>query len=1131
MTKKCIFKKAVCLVCVLSVVFTMFIMPATVQAAATDNLIGNGTFDQDTEGWRSVWSDAGSVGYEQTLGRTNPGSIRLLTTKNCALFAPALERIPSLTEGSYYVAKAYVKVKSEVQFKRKMAFVSYSSDNNRWYWLANDGSGYMMSTANDSGFIDANNNIGKYTTVVSQGNQTQYPDEWTEVSNIFYAHENAKKTVGLSYGAWSEAADILVDDVSFVEVVPEVKINGFKSKMTPGESVTFTNDGVGVTYTTLAKSNTENIRLTADDSATTLSLKENYSGVTFENNTLTISNDTTVDEVVVVSKSERITREHTIAIDKPTAPEVSNVKLNGKAVVGEKLTVTFDTFDLNDDVVTPEIKWYRSDKNDALNVSADTLLTTDVNSAEYTITADDVGKYIWAQVTPTTEAEPTTGTPVAVVSSKVANELVDLILVSGQSNSYVYDWNEDGMETDADVYVFNFKTEDALGNNQSTYDFDNTQIVHNKDFTHDIGITIPIGIEWNKLNNGKKTVLINTGRPGKGISYFLNEGNASPEGYNNTKKAYRACLKAIENKGWYVDKKITFWLQGEGNSTTRPADYSSYFNQLLNEWQADDVCGKQDLFGVLINRSFIMNDQSDNAEWDKYISGPRSVFYSLDSDVSDNVELVSCATDSWLTNDGVKSYFEQKYPEADAFKSEFGYDRPTTTVQVLCADPNNSWNGHYWKAGYNEMGVDAAENAYKLLNASDKATEIKVLDNKGNEVTDGNKVKLSGKQVNLPVYVYPMGAKSTGNVVMQENEYFDFDAATGVLKQKKDAPTSEVDVTFTAGDLSKTITVEALTSDTPIKYNWTIESDKNYKYSDTSKGGVFNQINKRGDDNTTTAADGCIGLNNNLSVMDKVNLPCDKEWTVRMKGQLRGQYGTWSSIYYDARFFSFGDDLSVAKNVLSLYAGEYGAYVSVRNDSGKEISKAEFSKLKEWNTVDVSDVADTKFVNLRKFERIMADKQHVFEFKNVKQSDGTFKFYFCLDGEAIEFNKPLGADLNVTAFAGPYTFTAMDYIEVAVNYGTEKTMSGSINGNNITVTEVNKTDKSVDRVLFAASYDKENMLKEIVKLAETEPLEFVSNVEYTGTFTKDLAETDKVKVFMWDNMENIVPILPEATLK
>ena len=107
----------------------------------------------------------------------------------------------------------------------------------------------------------------------------------------------------------------------------------------------------------------------------------------------------------------------------------------------------------------------------------------------------------------------------------------------------------------------------------------------------------------------------------------------------------------------------------------------------------------------------------------------------------------------------------------------------------------------------------------------------------------------------------------------------------------------------------------------------------------------------------------------------------------------------------------------------------------------------------------------------------------------------------------------------------------MDYIEVAVNYGTEKSISGSINGNNITVTEVNKTDKSVDRVLFAASYDKENMLKEIVKLAETEPLEFVSNVEYTGTFTKDLAETDKVKVFMWDNMENIVPILPEATLK
>ena len=1132
MTKKSIFKKTVALIGALSIMFTMLTIPATVQAAVGDNLIGSGTFDTDAEGWRSVWSGDGSVTYDSELGRTNPGSIHLMPTNNCALFAPKDANIPSLTKGSYYVAKAYVKVKNDFQWDINMAFVSYTGGNNRWYWLSNDGSEYRVSCANDTKVIGSSANLGKYTTNVKKGTQTEYPDDWTEISNIFYAQETGKKTIGLSYSRWSEKADILLDDVSLVEVVPQVEINGFKAKMKPGESVTFTNDGVGLTKTTLAKSDTENIRLTADDSTATLSLKEAYEGVTLEDNTLTIAEDCALDSVVVVSASERITREHTIAIDKPVAPEVSNVKLTGKAAVGETLTVTFDTFDLNGDVVTPEIKWYRSDNNNALDVNSATQLTSADNSTTYTVTTDDAGKYIWAQVTPTTTVAPTTGTPVAVVSGKVANELVDLILVSGQSNSYVYDWkNDEGMETDADVYVFNFKTEDAIGSNHSTYDFDNTQIVHNKDFAQDVGITIPIGIKWNELNGGKKTVLINTGRPGKGIYYFLNKGT-NPEGYNNTKKAYQACLKAIEDRGWLVDKKITFWLQGEGDAMTRPDSYSSQFNQLLSDWQADDVCGKQDLFGVLINRSFVKNDVPGYAEWDKYISGPRSVFYSLDSDVSDNVELVTCATDSWLTDDGVKSYFETKYSDADAFNSTFGYNRPTAVSEVMDVNYNSGWNGHYSKAGYNEMGIDAAENAYKLLSNPDTATAIKVLDNEGNEVTDGKSVKLVGKQVNLPVYVYPISAKSTANVTMQENEYFDFNAATGVLKQKKDAPTSEVEVTFTAGDLSKTITVEALTADTPTKYNWTLDSNNNYRYSDTSKGGVFNKLAKRGDDNVTTDVEGCIGLNNNLTLMDKVNLPYNKEWTVRMKGKLRGQHGSWASNWYDARFFSFGDNIEeININSILLGANQWGAYIAVKNESNATISELQLSKLKGWDTVDVSDVTDSNFINIRKFERIMADKQHVFEFKNVKQEDGTYKFFFCLDGEAYEFSKPLGVDLNVTAFAGPYTFSVLDYIEVAVNYGTEKSMSGSINGNEITVTEVNNTDKSVDRVLFAASYDKDGRLKELAKLAETEPLEFVSKISYTGTFTKGLDETDKVKVFMWDNINKIVPILSAVPVK
>lgn len=81
---------------------------------------------------------------------------------------------------------------------------------------------------------------------------------------------------------------------------------------------------------------------------------------------------------------------------KPEAQNV-NITINGNVKVGRTLTGSYTYYDANSDTAgIPIIKWYRSEQDDASNLSVITGATQNT----YTLTTDDLNKYIYFSVQP-----------------------------------------------------------------------------------------------------------------------------------------------------------------------------------------------------------------------------------------------------------------------------------------------------------------------------------------------------------------------------------------------------------------------------------------------------------------------------------------------------------------------------------------------------------------------------------------------------------------------------------------------------------------------------------------------------------------------------------------------------------
>ena len=117
--------------------------------------------------------------------------------------------------------------------------------------------------------------------------------------------------------------------------------------------------------------------------------------------------------------------------------------------------------------------------------------------------------------------------------------------------------------------------------------------------------------------------------------------------------------------------------------------------------------------GIMTLRS--CKDNTGNSTAELYMTGPRLAQYYMGGEtegVFANVFIASNATEKWVGgNLNVEEYFLDVYGSHQEFYDIFGYDMPVTMYEV---HPNI----HYLMMGHNEMGMDAARNSLRIINAT-----------------------------------------------------------------------------------------------------------------------------------------------------------------------------------------------------------------------------------------------------------------------------------------------------------------------------------------------------------------------------------------------------------------------------
>lgn len=116
-----------------------------------------------------------------------------------------------------------------------------------------------------------------------------------------------------------------------------------------------------------------------------------------------------------------------------TAPVASSVSISGSAALGELLTGTYTFSDVNANTeATSTYRWLRADTSNGSYAAI-----SGATSINYTLTSDDLNKYIKFEVTPVANTAPTTGTPVlsSATSQVLEVDYINMILSTGQSLS------------------------------------------------------------------------------------------------------------------------------------------------------------------------------------------------------------------------------------------------------------------------------------------------------------------------------------------------------------------------------------------------------------------------------------------------------------------------------------------------------------------------------------------------------------------------------------------------------------------------------------------------------------------------------------------------------------------------
>lgn len=231
-----------------------------------------------------------------------------------------------------------------------------------------------------------------------------------------------------------------------------------------------------------------------------------------------------------------------------------------------------------------------------------------------------------------------------------------------------------------------------------------------------------LAYEW-IYQTGERVWIVNASHGGQPIHCFKpsEDGTAVDNDYYQAVTVFNLALQTlyaeVDAGHFTLNHMAYYWYQGEGDSTNTYEYYYDAFAEMHTAMQKDvvydhgGVTKTLEYCGVFTIRSH--KDDAGNSGADIYLTGPRLAQYVAVNQlegVYENVFLVTNATESWINSDkNVEDYFLGVYGSKENFKSIFGYDMPTTLLQLKP-------QVHYRIFGHNEMGMDAARNSLRILN-------------------------------------------------------------------------------------------------------------------------------------------------------------------------------------------------------------------------------------------------------------------------------------------------------------------------------------------------------------------------------------------------------------------------------
>lgn len=282
------------------------------------------------------------------------------------------------------------------------------------------------------------------------------------------------------------------------------------------------------------------------------------------------------------------------------------------------------------------------------------------------------------------------------------------------------------------------------------------------------GIDSALAYRWRQLT-GEKVWIINASRHGSDVTVWEPEDKSTFSLFEKAVRLYTGAEKILGEEigaGHYVlSHKGVYWCHGETDSflKTFSSRYQASFD-LIRQGFMDALSGKGianmekdvEFFGIIIPRASLYYP---NKGADYLLTGARMAQYymAISQDYPD-VFMASYLGDLWTDDQSVETYFREKYGTEQNYSSFWPMRSRTVPLPTTLDEVHGSI--HYTQVGYNELGIDAAENIIYAMGYSKperrKVDSVSFITADGTRIRNGETVGMQEKVRNvLAVRVSP----------------------------------------------------------------------------------------------------------------------------------------------------------------------------------------------------------------------------------------------------------------------------------------------------------------------------------------------------------------------------------------